>query len=238
VAAALQFDRVTKRYKRLFGGTEAIALREFSLSVEPEEIFGFLGPNGAGKTTALHIAMGFVRPSSGGGTMLGKPFGDAPARRRVGFLAETVALYHRTAIDAVRFYGALNGMREPELSKRARMVLEHAPGARVIQIPHLFQAPELPELAGTLRFRNRLGLSPRNFVFGLFGYLRESKRVLNVLRAFEGIHRARPETVLVIAGDFVSQDLARAAEPYLSQPGVVRLGHLDDCPNSSKVWLI
>jgi len=100
--------------------------------------------------------------------------------------------------------------------------------ATVHQIPHLFQAPKLPELAGTLRFRNRLGLSPRNFVFGLFGYLRESKRVLNVLRAFEGIHRARPETVLVIAGDFVSQDLARAAEPYLSQPGVVRLGHLDD----------
>jgi len=124
VAAALQFDRITKRYKRLFSGTEATALMEFSLSVEPGEIFGFLGPNGAGKTTALHISIGFVRPSGGSGTMLGKPFGDAPARRRVGFLAEAVALYHRTAIDAVRFYGALNGMREPELSKRARIVLE------------------------------------------------------------------------------------------------------------------
>src|SRR5205823_8538534 len=43
---------------------------------------------------------------------------------RVGFLAEAVALYHRTALDAVKFYGALNGMREPELSKRARLVLE------------------------------------------------------------------------------------------------------------------
>ena len=124
MAAALQFDRITKRYRSPFGKTEATALRDFSLSVEPGEIFGFLGPNGAGKTTALHIAMGFVRASSGSGTMLGKPFGDAPTRRRVGFLAEAVALYHRTALDAVRFYGALNGMREPELSKRARMVLE------------------------------------------------------------------------------------------------------------------
>lgn len=123
-AAALQFDRVTKTYKSLLGKTEATALREFSLSVEPGEIFGFLGPNGAGKTTALHIAMGFVRASSGSGTMLGKPFGDASARRRVGFLAEAVALYHRTALDAVRFYGALNGIHEPELSRRARMVLE------------------------------------------------------------------------------------------------------------------
>jgi ABC-2 type transport system ATP-binding protein len=124
VAVALQFDRVTKYYKDLFGRVEAIALREFALSVEPGEIFGFLGPNGAGKTTALHVAMGFVRASSGSGTMLGKPFGDATTRRRVGFLAESVALYHRTAIDAVRFYGALNGMRDPELSKRARLVLE------------------------------------------------------------------------------------------------------------------
>ncbi len=124
MAVALQFDRVTKHYKSLLGRIEATALREFSLSVEPGEIFGFLGPNGAGKTTALHVAMGFVRASSGSGTMLGKPFGDAPTRRRVGFLAEAVALYHRTALDAVRFYGALNGMRDPELSKRAGLVLE------------------------------------------------------------------------------------------------------------------
>ena len=124
MAAALQFDRVTKRYKSLLGNTEAIALSEFSLSIEPGEIFGFLGPNGAGKTTALHVAMGFVRASSGSGTMLGRPFGDAPARRRVGFLAEAVALYHRSAIDAVRFYGALNGMRDPELGARTKLVLE------------------------------------------------------------------------------------------------------------------
>jgi glycosyltransferase involved in cell wall biosynthesis len=110
----------------------------------------------------------------------------------------------------------------------ARMVLEHAPGARVIQIPLLFHAPELPELAATLRFRNSFGLTAQHFVFGLFGYLRESKRVLNILRAFERIYRARPETALLLAGEFVSQDLARAADPYLSHPGVLRLGHLDD----------
>ena len=32
----------------------------------------------------------------------------------------------------------------------------------------------------------------------------------------------------MVVGEFVSRDLARAAEPYLNQPGVVRLGHLDD----------
>jgi ABC-2 type transport system ATP-binding protein len=120
VAAALKFERVTKQYSSLFGKKEAVALREFSLSVEPGEIFGFLGPNGAGKTTALHIAMGFVRSSSGSGSMLGKPFGHAPTRCRVGFLAENVALYNLPVEKCVRFYGAINGVRDPELRDRTR----------------------------------------------------------------------------------------------------------------------
>ena len=120
---ALEFDHVGKSYKKLFGGTEAVALRDFSLRVDPGEIFGFLGPNGAGKTTALHIAMGFVRPSTGGGSMLGQPFGHAPTRRRIGFLAENVALYNLPAENCIRFYGALNGVRNQQLRERTRSLL-------------------------------------------------------------------------------------------------------------------
>src|SRR5437762_7965531 len=68
--------------------------------------------------------MGFMRPTSGSGRMLGQTFGYAPARRRVGFLAENVALYHRRAESLVRFYGALNGMGGSYLKKRGREVLE------------------------------------------------------------------------------------------------------------------
>jgi ABC-2 type transport system ATP-binding protein len=68
--------------------------------------------------------MGFMRPSAGSGVLLGNKFGYAPARKRVGFLAENVALYNRPVKDLVRFYGALNGMRGPELAKRASEVLE------------------------------------------------------------------------------------------------------------------
>jgi ABC-2 type transport system ATP-binding protein len=51
-------------------------------------------------------------------------FGDAPTRRRVGFLAENVALYHRPAANLLRFYGALNGLRGPQLARAVRDVLE------------------------------------------------------------------------------------------------------------------
>lgn len=121
---ALEFRDVTKEYRTVWGGRRVRALDGFSLTVGRGEIFGFLGPNGAGKTTAIHLAMGFMRTSSGAGSMLDKPFGDARTRRRVGFLAENVALHHRPVKALVRFYGALNGMRDPELSKRVAFVLD------------------------------------------------------------------------------------------------------------------
>ena len=123
MSSVLQYDHVTKHYGGLLRPT-VIALEDFSLTIHRGEIFGFLGPNGAGKTTAIHLAMGFMRATRGSGTMLDRPFGHAPTRRRVGFLAENVALYHRPAARLLRFYGALNGMRDPQLARATRDVLE------------------------------------------------------------------------------------------------------------------
>lgn len=120
----LEFQGVTKEYRTSFGRRRVCALDDFSLAVEQGEILGFLGPNGAGKTTAIHLAMGFMRPSLGSGSMLGQRFGHAATRKRVGFLAENVALYHRQVAPLVRFYGALNGMSDPVLAQRTRDVLE------------------------------------------------------------------------------------------------------------------
>jgi glycosyltransferase involved in cell wall biosynthesis len=111
----------------------------------------------------------------------------------------------------------------------ARIVRDHAPHARVIEIPHLaFPAPALPDEVEVLRYRESLGLDLGTLVFGVFGYLRESKRLVSVLEAFAAVHRDFPRTALVIAGEFVSTDLARAVEPMLSQPGVLRLPFLEE----------
>lgn len=121
---AIEFERVSKSYRSFWPGTPVEALKDFSLSVEPGEIFGFLGPNGAGKSTAIHIALALLRPTSGSGRMLGKSFGNVQTRRRVGFLAENVALYHRPVGKLLHFYGALNRMRDPELAQSIRDVLQ------------------------------------------------------------------------------------------------------------------
>ncbi len=121
---ALEFDNVTKEYRSFASSRRLRALDGFTLTVEAGEIFGFLGPNGAGKSTAIHLAMGFMRPTSGSGRLLGERFGHPGTRRRVGFLAESVALYHRPAEPLVRFYGALNGMGGSDLENRAQQVLK------------------------------------------------------------------------------------------------------------------
>ena len=119
----LDFSNVTKDYGSLWSRRRVRALDGFTLSLERGEIFGFLGRNGAGKTTAIHLALGFMRPTSGAGHLLGKPFGDAPTRARIGFLAENVALYHRPARKLLRYYGGLNRMRPQRLALQSSEVL-------------------------------------------------------------------------------------------------------------------
>jgi glycosyltransferase involved in cell wall biosynthesis len=119
----------------------------------------------------------------------------------------------------------------------AAAVKEHASGARVVEIPHLFAPPQLPDEATVLRYRASLGgtpggnpgVEPGTFLFGVFGYLRESKRVAAVLEAFRAVHSQVPRTAMLLAGQFVSTDLERAVAPILGAPdapGVVRLPYL------------
>ncbi len=110
----------------------------------------------------------------------------------------------------------------------ALAVKDHAAGARIVEIPHLFAPPQLPEQAEVLRYRASLNVPPGTFLFGVFGYLRESKRVPSVLEAFAAVHSQLPHTGLLIAGQFVSTDLERAVAPMLEARGVRRLPHLSE----------
>lgn len=117
MTAPLVFHETTKLYGR------QAALDQLSLTLERGEILGFLGPNGAGKTTAIHLAMGFLRPTSGGGTILGRPFGDTKVRSQVGFLPDAPTFFSGSARESVELAGGLNDMRNPRLRERAIALL-------------------------------------------------------------------------------------------------------------------
>lgn len=115
--AALEFQSVSKRF-----GAHA-ALDNLSLTLEHGEILGFLGPNGAGKTTAIHLALGFLKPSSGGGSILGKPFGDTATRSRIGFLPDVPSFFAGSARTAVELSGRLNNVPNPRLRDQTGSLL-------------------------------------------------------------------------------------------------------------------
>ncbi|MEM7544983.1 MAG: ABC transporter ATP-binding protein [Pseudomonadota bacterium] len=63
-----------------FGGIQA--LKGVDLGVRAGEIFGLLGPNGAGKTTLFNMMAGYLPPSAGRVTFLGKNITALKPHRR------------------------------------------------------------------------------------------------------------------------------------------------------------
>ncbi|WP_236706062.1 ABC transporter ATP-binding protein [Frankia sp. ACN1ag] len=85
---AIDVRGLTKRYGR------RTVVSGLDIAVPEGVVAGFVGPNGAGKTTTLRMLLGLVRPSSGRGTVLGRPLHTPAAYLpRVGALIESPALY-------------------------------------------------------------------------------------------------------------------------------------------------
>jgi glycosyltransferase involved in cell wall biosynthesis len=119
-------------------------------------------------------------------------------------------------------------VHNPEAARMA------GPAKRVIEIPHLFQPPAaLPSESEAAHYRRRLGVDAGDFLFGVFGHLRESKRLIAVLETFAELRRENPRVAVLVAGGFVSTDLERAAAPLLQAPGVFRRPYLAE----DEFWL-
>ena len=145
----------------------------------------------------------------------------------------------RSATDPQYFrYPMLKRVAEKSLAlivhnpAAAEMVRAHAPGALIHEIPHLLELPSLDGAQKIAGLRQELGIGGRTFLFGVFGHLRESKRLAVVLRAFQRA-RATSDIALLVAGDFVSRDLERSMEPLLGAEGIFRVGYLPE----SDFWL-
>src|ERR1700759_4063203 len=120
MAPRLEFSAISKQFGKY------TALQPLTLALEPGEILGFLGPNGAGKTTAIHLALGFLRPSSGDGTLLGKPFGDPEARARLVFVPDVPVFCAENGFRSVELAARLNGLRDRPMAQQIRDVLRSA----------------------------------------------------------------------------------------------------------------
>jgi len=119
----IHLDMLVKEYSKS-RRAKTRALNGVSLEVGRGEIFSLLGPNGAGKTTLIKLLLGIAFPTSGGGSLLGKPLGDTSTKSRVGYLPEN----HRypnylSGEQALRYFARLSGMSGGVLKSRASEML-------------------------------------------------------------------------------------------------------------------
>ena len=103
------------------------AIQDVNFGVRKGEILGFLGPNGAGKTTTMRIITGFMPPTHGTVTLDGFDVvvQSLEARRRVGYLPETVPLYTDMSVNGyLKYMGTLRGMAPKAIKARLGEVID------------------------------------------------------------------------------------------------------------------
>ena len=100
----IRTNQVSKKYRK------AYAIKDLSVSVKKDSVYGLLGPNGAGKSTLLKMITGMIRPTSG--EIL---FNNHPWTRKdllnIGSLIESPPLYENlTAFENLKVRATLMGI--------------------------------------------------------------------------------------------------------------------------------
>jgi ABC-2 type transport system ATP-binding protein len=97
-----------------------------SFRVLAGQTVGLLGPNGAGKSTIVGMLCGLLSPDEGeiflGGERVGP--GAATVKRKIGVVPQELALYEDlSALENLKLFGALYGLRGKQLAERIETVL-------------------------------------------------------------------------------------------------------------------
>src|SRR5713226_6838386 len=123
-AAAIVFDRVTKRY----AGRDAAALDDLSLEIPAGTFCVLVGPSGGGKTTALKLVNRLISFDEGEIRIDGRSIRELPAvelRRGIGYVIQQVGLFpHMSIGDNVATVPRLLGWPKARTNERVAELLE------------------------------------------------------------------------------------------------------------------
>ncbi len=120
----MEFVRVEKLTK-CYG--DFIAVDNLSFTVMKGEIFGLLGPNGAGKSTTLSVITSLLSIDKGKVKVADYDVSThkQEAKQFMGIVPQDIAIYmHLNAIENVKFFASLYGIRGKELEEAAKEALD------------------------------------------------------------------------------------------------------------------
>jgi len=110
---AIELSGLSKTFVRRKGDIQA--LKDVSLIIEQGEVFGFVGPNGAGKSTTIKVILNIISDYQGEAKIFGCSAREAHARKHVGYVSETPALYEQlTPLETLRAGMSLHGIRRTD----------------------------------------------------------------------------------------------------------------------------
>lgn len=116
--AILELKQVNKYYDKYH------ALRDVSLSIEPQSIFGLLGPNGAGKTTMIRIITGITAADQGDVIFNDKPFQEHHVEE-IGYMPEERGLYKKMKVwEQLVYLAQLKGLSAKDAKDRVYAWME------------------------------------------------------------------------------------------------------------------
>jgi ABC-2 type transport system ATP-binding protein len=109
---------------RMFG--KFTAVDHIGFKVRRGELFGLLGPNGAGKTTTFRMLCGLLPVTSGTLRVAGLDLrtSRAPARQRIGYVAQKFSLYGELSpVENLEFFASAYGLSGEHRRKRIEWAL-------------------------------------------------------------------------------------------------------------------
>jgi len=117
----LEVNNLTKKFKDL------TAVDNIKFSIEDGEIYGLLGPNGAGKSTVINMICGLISSDTGEMKILESDIKKNIkfTKKNIGLVPQSIAVYWElTALENVKFFGSLYGLKGKELEERSLEALE------------------------------------------------------------------------------------------------------------------
>ena len=122
-SVAIKIENLHKSFSNGWGKKAAI-IKNLSLDIMDNEIFGYLGTNGAGKTTTFKLMLGLIFPDKGNIYFGGRPASDHRNRSFLGYLPENPYFYaYLTGKESLDFYASLFDMDRSTKKKRVEKTL-------------------------------------------------------------------------------------------------------------------